>query len=175
MKPTVASQRPTEFPACSLQCAKDHKVDCEGQRKFQDDSAPKDSLHQEPGIPKPFNEQNEQTSHGSVASAAKIQDLFVKYPQLQSQLRAIYHAFQGDHAENNISTRTRNDSSRSHAQSCHNPSNHGPNQHWTAEKGIANGLKSLQLYLETTDADSIGLHEFCKTVTKLRAAEQSNS
>jgi hypothetical protein len=172
------SSRPyrlTETVACSLQCSKDHKAECGGQPKTQADAALQDGTHHEPDVAKLLVGISPLISVDAIASAAEIQELLVKYPKLHAQLHAIYDAsLESDHTEQYTSNHRRDDSSRSRGRGYHRPYAHNPNQHRTVEKGFDKALKNLQWRLEATDADAIGLNDFCETVTKMRATEQNN-
>ena len=143
--------------------------------RIQADAALHNGTYQDPNMAKALVDPSEQSSIGVIASAAEMQELFVRYPKLQAQLYAIYDAsLEHNHREQYPSNHRRDNSSRGRGQSCHRPCEYTPKQHWTPEKGIEKALKKFQWCLQVTDADAIGLEDFCKTVTKLRAAGQYN-
>lgn len=102
----------------------------------------------------------------SITNAPEIQELFIKHPKLRTQMRSIYQAFlQGYHPEQPSSYHS---ISGGHVRHDYRGPGHVHNQHQSPEKGYDNGLKRLQWHIDIMNTDSIGLREFCKTITKLR-------
>jgi zinc finger HIT domain-containing protein 3 len=157
--------------ACSLQCSKDHKVECDEQPEVHVDAAVTNDIDQNPVALNLSSGCRETLSIDAIISKPEILELLKKYPKLRNQLRNIYEATIAQHDMQQQSNRYEDrKSSHSNGRGYHKGSNHVQNQHWTHERVVDKGLEKLQWYLEANAVDSIGISEFCKTTTELRAS-----
>jgi zinc finger HIT domain-containing protein 3 len=156
--------------ACSLQCSKDHK--CGNSLNILIDDAPSRSrLRQEPSTETALlDEPTEQSTSDSIINAPEVQELFIRYPKLRTQLRSIYEASLEDHhIDQHSSHHMGRHATRGHGRGYPREPGHVHKKQWTIDKAINSGLKRLQWDLQTSEPDSNGLAEFCKTIARIQA------
>ncbi|ERF70281.1 hypothetical protein EPUS_06322 [Endocarpon pusillum Z07020] len=153
--------------ACSLQCSKDHKDKCGVPRNALIDAAATETLYQESSDSEPVVGRAQQSVIDSITNAAEVQELFVRYPKLRTQLRGIYEAsLKHDESEQHSCYQRESNTHHSRTRGYYKDDK----QHWTPEKGIQAGLKKLHMCLRASDADFSGLKEFCKVITRFQPA-----
>jgi len=153
--------------ACSLRCSKDHKCG-NSLNSLIDDAPSRSRLHQEPST-ETLGTPIEQCTSDSIISAPEVQELFIRYPKLRTQLRSVYEASLEHHHIEQHSTQPRGSyGTRGRGRGYHREPDHVHKRQWTTEKAINSGLKRLQWDLQASDTDSGGLAEFCKTIARFR-------
>lgn len=150
--------------ACSLQCSKDHKSACIKQPEISNEPALHNDLAGEAVARKPLEPLGGLLSLDSITSRPELQELFMKYPKLQDQVRGIYESSIDQHSSLPRASNT----FRGRGRGFHQGVDRISNQQWTKEKGIDNGVRRLQQHLKAGSAHSDGLVEFCKTIKTLR-------
>ena len=164
---SLKSMAADTIAACSLECSKDHKDKCGVPRNAPIDAAAKDTLYQESSDSKPVIKRAQQIAIESITNAAEVQELFVRYPKLRTQLRGIYEAsLKHDGSEQHSHYQRESNTHHSRARGYYKNPIYVHKQHWTPEKGIQTGLKKLHMCLRASDADFSGLKEFCKVITR---------
>jgi zinc finger HIT domain-containing protein 3 len=155
--------------ACSLRCSKGHKCG-NSLNSLADDTPSRSRLHQELSTETALlDESIEQSTSNSIISAPEIQELFIRYPKLRTQLRSVYEAtLEHHHIEQHSSHLRGSNANRGRGRGYHREPDHVYKQQWTTEKAINSGLKRLQRDLQASNTDSNGLAEFCKTVARIR-------
>ncbi|KAF7511907.1 hypothetical protein GJ744_003140 [Endocarpon pusillum] len=157
--------------ACSLQCSKDHKDKCGVPHNALIDAAATDSLYQESRDSEPVVGRAQQSAIDSITNAAEVQELFVRYPKLRTQLRGIYEAsLKHDESEQHSRYQGESNTHHSRTRGYYKDAVYVHKQHWTPEKGIQTGLNKLHMCLRASNADFRGLKEFCKVTTGFQQA-----
>lgn len=144
--------------ACSLQCSREHNVQCRGHAAVLADLATSNDTCQEATAINVSAGLSERNPVDQLATTSEIQKLFTNYPYLRGQLRSIYVASIGlSDTPGSNDTSGRGGRQRSHPRHTYS----------TLEKGVDRGLSKLAKDLESNGEHSPGLTAFYETVARL--------
>lgn len=159
--------------ACSLQCAKSHKLDCIKIGCQQVEEAGSASTHPHLTTSDGRHKNDDRSIQQSLAAIPEVQCLLKRYPNLRTRLRDIWEATLEKNYEQYQRDQSRPTRSRGRGKFQQQTTSRAQPRGWTTERGFEKGLERLHASLEISSPDQSGLGEFYKVILGLHASQRT--
>lgn len=155
---------------CSLDCYKEHKLAHTHQEKHIHsplDGASSPVLAPTTKTPEKDGNEQVQDSYTSLLRSTELEQLFVRYPQLKSQLKSIYTAtLEPSQEDQENESRRRNRAGRGRGRGRGRRNTYDSPAPWTRERGLKDAMRQLRNVRRAEGQQGEGLREFSALVTK---------